>query len=56
MSECEIKMEIRQMVNGYTRANEKAIYSIARIIKMRHMKLDKQYIVNLTKNIIKETN
>ncbi len=56
MSECEIKMEIRQIVNGCSMANEKAIYSIVRIIKMRHNELDKQYVANLAKNIIKETN
>ncbi|MCI0500957.1 MAG: hypothetical protein L0Y61_04335 [Epsilonproteobacteria bacterium] len=56
MSECQIKLEIRQMINGCSITDEKAACSIARIMKMRHRELDKHYVANLTKNIIKEKN
>lgn len=56
MGECEIKMEIRKIIHGCGSANENAINSIARAMKMRHQELDRQYVKYLIKNILKEIN
>lgn len=56
MSECEIKMEIRHIVNGYEHISTKACKSIAKAIKLRHRDLDRTYVEMLTKNIIQENN
>lgn len=54
MGECEIKKEIRQIINSCNIDHEKAINSIARAIKIRHKELNRQYLTCLTKNILKE--
>ena len=55
MSECDLKIEIRQMIKDSNCVNEKAIGSIVKVLKMRHMDLDTGFATSVTTRIIKET-
>lgn len=54
MSECDLKIEIRQMIKNSNCNDEKAISSIVKALKMRHMDLDAKFATNVTTCIIKE--
>ncbi|MBN2721478.1 MAG: hypothetical protein JXQ77_01515 [Campylobacterales bacterium] len=54
MSECDLKIEIRQMIKNSNCTNEKAIGSIVKALKMRHADLDIGFAANVTTRIIKE--
>jgi len=54
MSECELKIEIRQMIKNSNCINEKAIGSIVKALKMRYMDLDARFATSITACIIKE--
>lgn len=54
MSECDLKIEIRQMIKNSNCVDEKAIGSIVKALKMRHIDLDAKFAANVTTYIIKE--
>ncbi len=54
MSECDLKIEIRQMVKNSHNANIKAVGSIVRALQMRHSNLDICFATKIANLVIKE--
>jgi hypothetical protein len=54
MSECDLKIEIRQMIKNSNCVDEKAIGSIVKALKMRHIDLDSGFAASITMCIIQE--
>lgn len=56
MSETSLKIEIRQIVKNSQNADKKAINSIIRVLRMRHIDIDKDFAKDVTIAIIDEIN